>query len=247
MKPSLLASTTLLAALVWTVAVVVDRGPFDPAPALLVGIGLIATATVASVGMIVVGGRWAHRLGVGALGATLVVALVREIDVLWVAGIVTTALGFVAMFSPTLTDTIRQLPSASGPPPRAVAPALLLVAAPVILGFAGQDATPWALVVIGLTAPLVGFLYSRVFPGGLLAVRLLWPLLALALTPLLGWVAGVVTAALALTLALLAWHPSVKASYHPPREVGTTFPIPPELAPKEILDAADIDDRGRRK
>ena len=247
MKPSLLASTTLLAALVWTVAVVVDRGPFSTAPALLVGIGLLATATVATVGMVVVGGRWAHRLGVGSLAATIVVALVREIDVLWLAGIGATALGLVAMFTPTLTDTIRQLPSASGPPPRAVAPALLLVATPVILGFAGQDATPWALLVVGLTAPLVGFLYSRVFPGGLLAVRLLWPALALALTPLLGWVAGVVTAGLALTLAVLAWHPSVKASYHPPREVGTTFPIPPELTPEEVLDAAEIDDRGRPK
>ncbi len=247
MKPPLLASTTLLAALVWTVAVVVDREPFTPASALLVGIGLLATATVASIGMIVVGGRWAHRLGVGALAATIVVALVREIDVLWLAGIAATALGLVAMFSPTLTDTIRRLPSASGPPPRAVAPALLLVATPVILGFVGRDATPWALLVVGLTAPLVGFLYSRVFPGGLLAVRLLWPLLALALTPLLGWVAGLVTAGLAWTLAVLAWDRSVKASYHPPREVGTTFPIPPELAPKEVLDAAEIDEKGRRK
>lgn len=247
MKPPLLASTTLLAVLVWTVALVVDRGPFTPAPALLVGIGLLATATVATVGMIVVGGRWAHRLGVGALAATVVVALVREIDVLWLAGIAATALGLVAMFSPTLTDTIRQLPSASGPPPRAVAPALILVATPVVLGFAGHDATPWALLVAGLTAPLVGFLYSRVFPGGLLAVRLLWPVLALALTPLLGWVAGVVTAGLALPLAVLAWHPSVKASYHPPKEVGSTFPIPPELTPEEVLDAAEIDDKGRRK
>jgi len=228
-------------------AVVVDRQPFAAAPALLVGIGLLTTATVASVGMIVVGGRWAHRLGLGTLAATVGVALVRELDVLWSAGMAATALGLVAMFSPTLTDTIRQLPSASGPSPRAVAPALLLVATPVVLGFAGQDATAWALLVVGLTAPLVGFLYTRVVPGGLLAVRLLWPMLALALTPLLGWVAGIVTAGLALALAVLAWDPSVKASYHPPREVGTTFPIPPELTPEEVLDAAEIDDRGRRK
>ena len=247
MKPPLLASTTLLAALVWTVALVVDRDPLAPAPALLVGVGLLATATVASIGMIVVGGRWAHGLGVGSLAATIAVALVREIDVLWLAGIAATALGLVAMFTATLTDTIRQLPSASGPPPRAVAPALLLVAAPVIIGLVGQDATPWALLVVGLTAPLVGFLYSRVFPGGLLAVRLLWPVLALALTPLLGWIAGIATAGLASTLAVLAWDPSVKASYHPPREVGTTFPIPPELAPREVLDAAEIDDEGRPK
>jgi hypothetical protein len=42
-----------------------------------------------------------------------------------------------------------------------------------------------------------------------------------------------------------AWGSSVKASYHPPREVGTTFPVPPELAPAEVLDAAEIDDTGK--
>jgi hypothetical protein len=69
--------------------------------------------------------------------------------------------------------------------------------------------------------------------------------MAVASTPWLGPVAGVVASALAVAVAALTWHPSVKASYHPPREVGTTFPIPPELAPREVLDAAEVDDSGR--
>lgn len=247
MKPPLLAGTTLLAAVLWTVALVVDRDPFAPAPALLVGIGLLVTSTVATIGMIVVGGRWAHRLAMTSLAMTALVAVAREIDALWVAGTAATALAAVALFSPTLTDTIRRLPSASGPPPRAVAPALLLVAAPFLIGFVGGDAMPWALLVVGLTAPAVALVYSRVLPGGLIAVRLAWPLLAIALSPFLGWVAGSMTAGVALAVAALAWDRSVKASYHPPREVGSTFPIPPELAPKDVLDAAELDEKGRRK
>jgi hypothetical protein len=49
----------------------------------------------------------------------------------------------------------------------------------------------------------------------------------------------------ALVVLAMAWHPEVKVAFHPPRETGRVFPIPPELAPKEILDAADLDERGR--
>jgi hypothetical protein len=63
----------------------------------------------------------------------------------------------------------------------------------------------------------------------------------------MGWPTAFVSAALGLIVGILAWDRSVKTSYHPPREVGTTFPIPPELAPEEVLDAAEIDDKGRRR
>lgn len=245
MSTPLLAATTQIAAMVWLVALIVDSGPLDPAPTFLVALGLLTMATVATVGMIVVGGRWAHMLGLGSLSVTAVIAVLRPIDFIWVIGVVVSALSLVALLSPPLTASIRKLPSASGPPPRAVAPALILVAAPCLIGLVGNDATPWALLVVGVTAPIVAFLYSRVVPGGLLCVRLIWPLLAIALSPLLGLTAGLMTVAIAVVVAVIAWHPSVKASYHPPREIGTTFPIPSELAPREVLDAAEIDDTGR--
>lgn len=247
MRSTSLAATTLLSALAWTVALVLDGTPWETVPVLLIGLGMLASAAVATVGMVVVGGRWAHRLGLAALAMTTVVAIARPIDPMWVVATVISAIALLALLSPALTATIRTLPSASGPPPRAVAPALILLATPAVLGFVGNGATPWALLVVGVTALGAAFLYSRVIPGGLLAIRLIWPLLALALTPLLGWLAGTVTAAIAITVAVAAWGGAVKASYHPPREVGTTFPIPPELAPPEVLDAAQIDERGKRK
>lgn len=246
-RSTLLTATTLLTALVWTTALVVRNEPFTAAPALLIGVGILASGTVATVGMIVVKGRWAHRLGLATLSLAVVLAVVREVDFIWVTGMLATAAALTALLSPTVTSTIRRLPSAAGPPPRAITPPLLLLLTPALLGFVGNDATPWALLVVGLSAPNAAFLYSRVIPGGLIGIRLVWPTMTLALAPLLGWVAGVVASAMAIAVAITAWDESVKASYHPPREVGTTFRIPPELSPREVLDAAEIDERGRRK
>jgi hypothetical protein len=246
-RSSLLAASTLFAALVWTMALVVDRGPFHGAPTVLIGVGLMATATVGTVGMIIVGGRWAHRLALGSLAVTVVLAIVRDIDLTWIVGIISTTVAFALLVSPGVTSTIRKLPSASGPPPPAITPPLLLLLAPALLGLVGNEATPWALLVVGLSAPNAAFLYSRVLPGGLVGIRLVWPLMTLGLTPLLGWITGSVAGAIAVAVAITAWTRAVKASYHPPREAGTTYRIPPELAPREILDAAQIDERGRRR
>lgn len=247
MKAALLATTTLLAALAWSAALVIDSGPWQPAPVFLFAMGLMITATVSVVGMIVVGGRWAHRLGLATTGLTLIPAALRGTDLAWYLAVTATAVALVASLSPGLTGSIRRLPSAAGPPPRAIGPAMLLLVTPALLGVSGNDAPSWALLTVGLSAPCAALAYGRVLPGGLVAIRLVWPALAIALAPLLGLPAGLVSAVLGLSVAILAWDRSVKASYHPPREVGTTFPIPPELVPPEVLDAAEIDERGRRK
>jgi hypothetical protein len=231
---------------VWTIALVVRSEPFAPASALLLGVGLLATATVATVGMIVVGGRWAHRLGLASLAMSVALAIARDIDLVWVVGTVATVIALMGLLSPAVTSTIRKLPSASGPPPTAIAPPILLLITPALLGFVGNEATPWALLLVGLSAPNAAFLYSRVIPGGLLVIRLVWPVMTLALTPVLGWIAGAVAAALAIAVGVTAWDSSVKASYHPPREEGTTLRMPTELTPREVLDAAQIDEKGHR-
>lgn len=246
-KAPLLAATTLLAALAWSAALLVDAGPWQSAPVFLIAVGLLIMATVSTVGMIVVGGRWAHRLGLATLAITLVPAALRDTDLVWFIGVASTAVALVALLSPALTRSIRRLPSAGGPPPGAITPAMLLLAAPAVFGLIGNHAPPWALLTVGLTAPNAALLYSRVLPGGLLAIRLVWPALAMALSPVLGMPVGVASALAGVLVAVLAWDRSVKTSYHPPREVGTTFPIPPELAPPEVLDAAEVDEKGRRR
>jgi hypothetical protein len=244
-RESLAASAILAASLIWVAALIVDPTPLGSVAASLLSVGLLANSTVSMVGMIASGGRWAHRLGFGVAAVTIAIALLRPLDPVWGVGLAATMVAILALASPTLTRTIRQLPSATGPPPRVVAVPLLTLGAPCLLGLTGAEATTWALLLVGLTGPVAAFMYSRVVPGGLLAVRVVWPALALAASPLLGPLGAIVSISMAVAVAALAWHPSVKSSYHPPVEKGSAFPIPPELVPGEILDAADIDESGR--
>ena len=237
----------LAAAIAWTVALIADGEPLGAAGSLLTGVGLLALATVAVVGMTITGGRWAHRLGVLSVAAGLVVAAIRPVDGFWFAGLAASAAAGAALFMPQVTGRIRRLPAAAGPPQAAVVLPLVLLSVPFVLGVMAGTSDTWALLTVGLSAPVFAFAFSRVLPGGLVGLRIVWPLLALALSPLLSLPASVVTAITALLVAVVAWRPEVKAAFHPPREAGSTYPIPPELVPGEILDAADIDDRGRRR
>lgn len=247
MKPPILAAATLFAAVIWTVALIAESGALRPVQVTAVGVGLLTSSAVGLVGMVLVGGRWARRLSLLSVAATVPLAVVRPIDPLWAVALTASAIGGVSLFHPRVTARVRKLPAAAGPPSSAVVLAVGLLGAPYLIGMAAIRSAGWAVLVVALTAPAAAFAYSRVVPGGLWAVRVVWPALAVSLAPPLGLPAGAVSVALGLSAAALAWHPSVKTAYHPPREAGSTFPIPPELTPRQILDAADVDERGRRK
>jgi hypothetical protein len=122
---------------------------------------------------------------------------------------------------------------------------LILLFVPTILGLGAWDGPTWATLAIALSAPVAAAWYARVLPGGLVVLRLAWPLTALALAAFQPVYATLASITLAILVAVLAWHPEVKVAFHPPRETGSVYPIPPELAPKEVLDAARLDERGR--
>lgn len=237
----------LAAALAWTLALIVDGDPLGTTGAFLTGVGLLLIASVAVVGLTVTGSRWSHRLAVISVTCGLVVAGLRPIDGFWLAGLFLSVSSAAALFLPSVTGRVRRLPAASGPPGTAVLLTLLLVSVPFVIGLTTQSSEPWAALSVGLSAPLVGFAYARVIPGGLLAVRVIWPLLSVGLAPFLSVSAAAAAVVLAIGVAALSRRREVKASFHPPREPGTSYPIPPELAPPEILDAAGLDDKGRRK
>jgi len=241
----LLAGTPLIAALLWAAALGIDSGPFSPGSVLLIVIGLLAPATVGMVGLTVTGGRWAYRTLLVAVAAMFLLAVVPPIDAVWIVALVGTVLSGIALFSPALTAGLRRLPVASGPPVRAVVLPLLLIGLPFPIGIAAWDETSVGTVVVGMTAPLAALWFARVFPGGLLVVRIIWPALAIGLA-FTQWLApAIVSAFSGIAVAALAWHPSVGVAFHPPREVGTVHAIPPELTPREVLDSADIDEHGR--
>ena len=237
----------LVAALAWILALVVDAGPLGSEGALLAGVGLVTIAAVSVVGMTVTGGRWARRLAMVSVGAGLIIAVIRAIDGYWIAATAASIVAGSVLFLPGLSRRIRKLPAAAGPPQTAVLLSLGLLTVPFVLGVVAAGDAAWPELAIGLTAPLFAFFYARVIPGGLLGVRVIWPVFALGVFPLLSTPANWVTVVLSVGIAALAWRPEVKASFHPPRETGTRYPIPPELAPRDILDAARLDDKGRPK
>ena len=245
MRVALLASTPLLAALIWAVALAVDPGPLAPGSVLLMMVGLLSLATVGMVGLTVTGGRWAQRTSLAALAAMAAVAVVRPIDGWWALGLAATVVAAVTYLVPPLTAALRRLPPAAGPPLRAVLVPLLLIGFPFPLGLAAWDAPGPGLMAVGLTAPLAAFWFARVLPGGLFGVRIVWPALAVGLAFTLELWPALVSVCGGLGIAALAWHPSVGVSFHPPRERGTVYPIPPELAPREVLESAELDEKGR--
>lgn len=245
MRVALLTCTPLLAALLWSWALGVGPAPLAPGSVLLVVVGLLAMATVGMVGVTVTGGTWAYRTLLAAVVSMLFLALVRPIDVVWVIALIATVLAGIALFVPKLTGSIRRLPPATGPPVRAVLIPLLLIGLPFLLGVAAWDDPSPGTLIVGLSAPLAALWFARVFPGGLYVVRLVWPALAVGLA-FTQWLAPAIVSVLAgVGIGVLAWHRTVGVAFHPPREVGTVYPIPPELAPHEVLDSADIDEHGR--
>jgi len=172
-------------------------------------------------------------------------AVVRPIDLLWGLALASNLMAAIAVLSPALIAGLRKLPAAGGPPARAVLLPLFLIGLPFPLGISAWAVASPGTLIVGVSAPLAALWFARVFPGGLYAVRIIWPALAIGLSFTQWWAPAIVSVISGAVVGVLAWHPSVGIAFHPPREVGTVYPIPPELTPREVLDSADLDDHGR--
>ncbi|MDH3464227.1 MAG: hypothetical protein OEM32_11455 [Acidimicrobiia bacterium] len=245
MRRVMLPALPLTAILIWLIALMVDRGPYGSNSVLLIGIGWLVLATVGTVGLVLAGGRWARRLLLALLASTLVPALLRQFDTAWLVAEVATVLAVIALLSARIRRRVRQLSSAVGPPPKAVVAALIPLSLPLWLGLMPREANGWVLAV-ALAGVGASFLYSRTIPGGLVSLRFGLPLITLALAVPAGLTHWLTALAVVGAGTVVAWHNDVAVAFRPLVEQGTTYAIPPELAPREILDRAGIDEQGRR-
>ncbi len=244
MKPTLIAATPMVAVLVWLVAIMVDPGPYHPNSVLLMGLGWLLLSTVATVGLVLVGGRWALRTLIVVMGTTLGVGTVIPLSPWSMAGLGATALGLVLLLSPRQHRLVRKLPSASGPPARSVIVTLAALGLPLALGLIPAEANAW-VIAMGACGPLAALLYSRTIPGGLAAMRFGLITASLALAALMPLPHALVSVLVAAAITATAWSSDVAVAFRPLIEKGTSYAIPPELAPKEVLDRAGIDERGQ--
>ncbi len=243
-KPTLIAATPMLAVLIWLGAIMLEPGPYHPNSVLLVGLGWLLLSTVATVGLVLVGGRWALRTLIVVLGTTLWVGTVIPLSSWNMAGLGATALGLILLLSPRQHRLIRKLPSASGPPARSVIVTLGALGLPLALGLVPADANAW-VIVMAACGPLTALLYSRTIPGGLAAIRFGLIAASLALAALMPLPHAIAAVVLSAAITAIAWSSDVAVAFRPLIEKGTSYAIPPELAPKEILDRAGIDEKGQ--
>lgn len=241
-----LACTALLAATAaWTTALLLVPGDLNDTSVTLIGLSWWTLGAAAVVGMLVVRGRWARRLGIGVVATHGVVALLVPTSAWWISAVALSGLAAIGLAGPFIDPEIRQRPGAAPIPTRALLIPLILSSTPLAIGVAGTGG--WAPLTGGVGALVVAAWFLRAMPGALLVVRLGWPLMALGLGVIAGGWGGSVLALLGMAVAVAAWHRTVATALHPLTKRGSVVPIPPELTPGVVLDAADIDDRGRRR
>jgi hypothetical protein len=122
----------------------------------------------------------------------------------------------------------------------------------VALGYAAAlagvqlDGVEWIDWLAAVAVAGTGFVYAKAAPGSVALVRLVFPVFVPLSFWLAGGIEGLLPAVVAAALTGLAWTKNARVAASPLVESGRTVPIPPEMAPGEVLDAAGIDDRGRR-
>jgi hypothetical protein len=243
-KSTLIAATPMAAVLVWLTAIMFYPGPYEPTSVLLIGSGWLLLAAVGTVGLVLVGGRWALYTILMTLGTTFWVATLVPLNGWTVAGLASSSAALVLLLSPRQDRLVRKLPSASGPPPRSVIVTVAALGLPLALGLIPVNPNYWVLAMAAC-GPVSAFLYSRTIPGGLALMRFGLLAVALPASVLMPLPHSLTAVAICAFITAIAWSPDVAVAFRPLIEKGSTYAIPPELAPKEILDGARIDEKGR--
>ncbi len=244
-RPAIAAVALVISAAAWSVLLAFAPEPFSEGSAILLGTDLLLVTVVAVAGVLLARARWALRLTIAIVATEVVLAAVVGLDSAWPAASTTVAAA-AAVAAIARAHWLRRLPSADGPPPQAVVLLIGLVALPgwaALMVPSGLGPIHWVAAAAG---PVLALLLGRGGPLGLWLGRLLLPLLggaAVAFSPMPGRVG---LAAAVIILGGLSWSRAVARSavaLLPQRARG--YPIPPELVPPEVFEAAGLDERGR--
>ncbi len=231
----------------WSVRLLAGDGPWPADSRGLLAAWLVTVTSVAVVGMLVGSARWARRLGVAVGGLGLLLALALPMSPLWWIGLIAAGAAIVVMVGPMTGAVVGALPAASGPPRSAIMLMLVLLAIPGVVAAAGVDGLDgWEWTAsAGATVGLIW--YAKALPMAIWCVRLLVPIGLLALAVGAPGTGRWVLAGAAVAVGVLAWRTEVGLAVRPLVRRVQGRPILPELVPGEVLDAAGLDERGRRR
>lgn len=244
MRALFFALSLLAASLTWS-GIIIRSPDLATDSATVIAATVVVLSAISVIGMLVGHARWARRLALGSIVIHLSTAATSEASVWWWMGLALSAAATVGLVGPGMKGVVRELPAALGPPPEAVVLPLLLVGAPLLIaGAATAGIGPWqwgAIMIVWVSAVV----YAKAWPGALLATRFLAPL-SLVAAGISGLPLGWVTVFLAGVVLRHAWSPNARLAVRPLVQPGTRVPIPPELAPQDILNEAGYDSSGRR-
>jgi hypothetical protein len=244
--PVIASVAVLAASIAWSVRLIGDPAPFSSGPAAMVAVVAIGMSLIAAAGLLLARGRWALWL-VGAIVVTQL-ALAATVD-LSTTGIVIAAAAAAVQLTAALAAArtwTRNTPNPQGAPPLAVWLLLALLGFPALVAAANADGIAVTAVVGAALVATAAVIYSRAGVPALWALRALAPAgaaLAVATTPLPG---SLLVATAGLGLAGVSWSPIIRSAAAP-LAPSPGYKIPPELTPREILDAAGLDEQGRRR
>ncbi|MDR9452130.1 MAG: hypothetical protein RI637_13050 [Acidimicrobiia bacterium] len=245
-SPVVIAATVVLASLAWALVLAFGSGPFTGSSAALLAGDLLVVGTVIAVGIVLSRGRWTRRAALVSLGGQAAIGVVFEVDGWWIAAVMLNALAIGSVSGPWLAGWLRRLPRADGPPPRAVILSLGLIALPALVAVTAPEGVPAGGWVLSAFSLIAAWTYSQAWLPALWAARVGLPVFGIVAVAGLPST-GILALGLAVvTLTALAWSPEVlRATMTPAPAPIDLIPIPPELTPPEILEAAGLDDRGR--
>lgn len=247
MTRTIAASVLLTATTVsWSLLIAVD-GPWAPDSAALIGASAVTLAAIAVTGVLVASSRWGRWLAVGVAAVGPLLAVAVPVGIWWTVNLVASAI-VLAAFAGTVTSGVtRKLPRADGPTPRVVAFILGLAAVPLFVASISPDGLGAPEWMMAGSSAIAAFVYSKAADFSVLAVRLLYPIVAVAAGFLAGWPRGLVWVLLGVCVTVAAWHRDIRLAVHPLAEPGRAVRMLPELVPPDVLEAAGLDDRGRPK
>lgn len=248
MKTSLLTTAALLVASLAAAWLLTGPEPvWVEGAGAMIAAGHLILVSVSIVGALVGASRWARWLGTGLAAILAGPALVHPVTAGWIVMVAAAGLALVGLVGTGLRAVIRQRPPADAPPVQATALALGLLAAPIVVGAVqpgGVDLGDWA---VAGGSVILAVWYTRARQSALWATRIGTPLLAIVSAFTTDWPEAVAPVLGFVVLARLAWSTAARVAVVPLAAPGRSVPIPAELTPGEILDAAGIDSHGRKK
>lgn len=238
-------SAAFLASAVLSAVLVADGTVWDVSSGVLFGIGLVLITAVSIVGMVGAAARWAHRMAIATAVVLIGLAITRPLSVATVSALMLGAVGLAGLVGGAMRGLIRQRPAADAPPTDSVILALILLVAPPAWAAASPAGIGRFGWVAAITVWLTMVLYIKTGPFALGTVRLVVPVVLGVCAIAESGIPGLLIGLTAVVAGWYAWRPDTKLAVHPVATPGKPVPIPPELAPRDILDAAGLDDSGR--